>query len=91
MPASIWGAASDKFLLEWKLQNNDFLKISNVAIFHISVALNIIFKSNKSFKDTKSLENTQFPRGLAQFKSEFLFSQITHQKPFETNLQNREQ
>ena len=36
--------------------------MSNVATCHISVALTIIFKSEKGFRDTKDVEDTNSKR-----------------------------
>ena len=49
-----WYAASAKFVLESKLRNRAFGKMSNVAIYQISVAQNINFNSKRGFKDTKN-------------------------------------
>ena len=55
--------ASAKFVLESKLRSSTFQKMSNVAIYHISVAFNFIFNSEngdfKNFRDTKSSNNSK--------------------------------
>ena len=47
-PAAIWLTFSAKFGLEKKVKNWNFWKMSNIAVFHISVALNINFNSVKN-------------------------------------------
>ena len=48
---------SAQFLFEFEVENSNFWEIKNIAICHISVALNIYFNREKGFRDTKNCQN----------------------------------
>ena len=58
-PYAFSPAVSVKFVLEQKVQSSTW-KMSNVAIFHILVALNISFYSVKNSRDTIITDNSNF-------------------------------
>lgn len=80
-PAVIWP------VLESKSQNNNFWKITNIAISYIWVALNINFNKIRGFRYTENCRKFKFQEILMNLKGDLFFEAII-QKIFDTNLQN---
>ena len=87
-PTAFSPAICAKFVFEWKVQNSAW-KISNVAIFHNSVALNINFYRVKSSRDAKICRKIKFQGVWTELRIEICFLRQFFTKYFETDLWNR--
>ena len=87
--ATIYVSSSATFVLEYKVRNRIYWKISNVAICRIYIALNIKFNSNKSHRDAKNCRYCNFQGFWNQLQIQKCFLRQSLTKYLETNLRNK--
>ena len=88
-PATTYVSSSATFVLEYKVRNRIYWKISNAAICRIYVALNIKFNSNKSHRDAKNCRYCNFQGFWNQLQIQKCFLRQSLTKYLETNLRNK--
>ena len=88
-PATTYVSSSATFVLEYKVRNLIYWKISNAALCRIYVALNIKFNSNKSHRDAKNCRYCNFQGFWNQLQIQKCFLRQSLTKYLETNLRNK--